>query len=1006
MTYQCEGYSSCSPRIIDPRLGLNSIQEGIIPILPIASEPVEPSYIETIRQHYTVPFETEKLMAAFPLINIIKSDFNQWCGDYSKFDPLFSSAVLGIKADSTRKPATFGDLIFHFSSLMHEFHKSDNSTNIAAFLKKMSQEIGKLSGSLLDDKLNKQADKVSKIVGAWSNLFQARRLDILKGSILSLCSEERQLDPSDDYRVAVRACLYLSRALGFLAEACTSQLESMQQINPLFEKTGSSSVTFLLSLRNQLAKEERLTVLQKKDLMIAFKLLFRSYAQDWNDFFASSIRCSEDLINNYIPIVGSTEVEQISGFTEEESFDVYNRKYVQQYIEIYKGFIPRVKELKDWLTNSSGKLMEKTLLIQYFYLYMSLGDLISLKKRLDTEVKNDSRQATLILFEEINSFANKCKDKDNRCLQIEIVEILLDKTLEFHTLIYRTFNQMYSIFSSIHLSVHTILDDPLIFAKKVSSHLFDLPPAPFLASISSSVCKQSVASENNKGKIPSLPSADQDCKALRESSESSAGPSTLVPQLSQPVLYEDELQILKVGMLEISSQLQEQPKGFGMKEALGNMEVHWCNMLCIWKRLIDRKESVSDQELAAFILDIVREGSLSVEQSLAALDRSSNGIKGQLELADHMTHNLVNLLFSCSFHNGALSSQTRKSIHKLNHGEILLRDLRACSINGTDVEKLLTKARLLIEVKGVFERNSIYSHLIQYLNRVGMICLELQKHIGSYCIRKPKQKHFIEKLQTLQANFKKTSNTLETALVESEKANSTLSTKQVKMASPILEKLEEIGHSITTLKKQVSSLEIVNNLNDLHNNLFLQLRQEMEFHSSLQLIDGHLHLSKVCLLNQLIAERFLLNFLDALDIDYNLATIDHDLTELVQALGMKEKDFSREQWNFLSKGKAVRFLTRYPISHSAVQVDRKSNRPQSPMEKLIHEAIHMSRGEVFAKENQLENGYILGKRKLNNQITKIKEIVEGNLALLSDILQKVMQKKADMLEVDLTLYRM
>jgi hypothetical protein len=760
-----------------------------------------------------------------------------------------------------------------------------------------------------------------------------------------------------------------------------------------------------LLIKNQLNKEERLTVLQKKDLMITLKSLFRSHLRELSFFFTSFTRCfCGDLLENYIPIVGSKEVDWIS-FTADEQiatrqFDVYNRNYVQQHVEVYKNFIPRVEELKDWLIDSSGKLMETILLCQYFYLYLCLGDLARLRQRLEAETKGDSRQAKAILFEEINAFAKRCKS--DRPLQEKVIEILCDTALTAHTSLYRIFDRAHSLFSNIHIYSAAILDGPLTFAKKFSSHLFDHTVAPSLASLSPSSSKPPALSRN-KGKTRPLTSADQDDKTLLGSSESSKAPSAFKSKpaqpISSPILFEERLQTLKEGMLETLSELQKQPKGFGMVEALGNVKAHWCNMLCVWKRLIDRKESLSDQEFAAFILDIVREGSLVVEQSLTALDCSSNEIKDQSELTDHLTHDLVNLLFRCSFHNGILPHQIRNWIHELNRGEILLRDLTECSIDGSDVEKLLTKARLLIEEKDVFKRDAVHSHLIQYFNKVGMICLELQKQIGSDCFFKPKR--FIEKVQALQANFKEISNTLETTLVIPKVVENLdlLSTaKPVKIA---YSELEGIGQSIAALTEQAPFSTIVSNLNDLHNNLFLQLGQELEFHSSLQPIDGHLHLSKVCLLDQLIAERFLLNLLDALNIDYDLTAIDHDLSQLVRALGMKKKDFSALEWDFLSNGKAVRLLTRYPASHSTFQKSKAGKPAQLPMEKSIHAAINMSQRKVFAKENPLESGYALGDPKVDKEMKVIKQIVLTDLKLLSSILGKVMQEKAGMLAAEL-----
>src|SRR5271154_4729263 len=76
----------------------NSLQETAL-TSSVTTESAEPAYIKSIRDFYLTPFKYKKLLASFPLTNLIQDSFRNTCASFAKEDPLFISAVLEVKAD-------------------------------------------------------------------------------------------------------------------------------------------------------------------------------------------------------------------------------------------------------------------------------------------------------------------------------------------------------------------------------------------------------------------------------------------------------------------------------------------------------------------------------------------------------------------------------------------------------------------------------------------------------------------------------------------------------------------------------------------------------------------------------------------------------------------------------------------------------------------------------------------------------------------------------------------
>jgi hypothetical protein len=305
----------------------------------------------------------------------------------------------------------------------------------------------------------------------------------------------------------------------------------------------------------------------------------------------------------------------------------------------------------------------------------------------------------------------------------------------------------------------------------------------------------------------------------------------------------------------------------------------------------------------------------------------------------------------------------------MNFGEILSRDLRDCKINGTYVESLLTKARLIAANSKAFSQKEVIAHAVEYFKRAGLICFEFQKQmLGIHEKVVPLEKSFLEFCREVDKHF---------------------ATESTQVEKPLGNDLQGIIAPIADFRRAIQNKEIQGGLDNVLNNLCVQLQVEMNLHASLEPIDAYRHMSKIILLNQMIAEQYLLNLHDALGIAYNLDEIDHDLATLVTSLDMKQTDFSPLEWEFLSCGKALRLLVRYPESYAAIYEKKKDGPVNSRLEKAVRDALAFSRSQVFQKGNVTEGGFVVVSPKLD----AIKAIVEEDLQTLSTILGKISQHK-------------
>jgi len=749
---------------------------------------------------------------------------------------------------------------------------------------------------------------------------------LLDETALSVCPEF-VLAPSDHYTAAANSYLFLYNAFCDFAAATAAPpayaildnmlAETVEVYNPKF-------ITFLLKSDTTFSRNH------KSSILLFARTALMKFEQKIESNKNTLLQYGSFLKNHYSQIIDFTKP------AEEVLKAPKNRN-------TWKELVPLLIEAREFIDDYVREFVEISDLLKYFTLYLEFGELDRLKTEFESNPFSDP---THFISEHFKNFVSHCET--NKAQQLKVLMFLKNPANKSMLNLYKSAGAHKKSLLDMQAIMHTLLDPAITTAEKWSDYLFAEETQDVKIRTQTHGTLEPIDDiEEEKGRTPVA-------EAVR----------IKLPNESLPL--EKRLQGLKCKMSESVQFLSAKCKQFGVAEALVNSEIHWESLLSTVKRLLETKENLSDAELFSIVLDVVREGSLAVEQSLSALDRRSNNVTDVATLKAHLTHNLSHILWSCQFKDGMLPIQYRTWIREMNLGEILSRDLRNCKIDGTYVEKLLTKARLLAGGNKTFSRKEVIADTLEFFKRTGLICIELQKQMLNIAKKvAPLQKDFVEFCR------------------EIEKAMSTDSTP---ISKPSKYDLHSVTDPILTFTTQCEIREVKTGLENILNNLCLQLQTEMELHPMVEPIDAYRHLSKIILLNQMIAEKYLLNLHDALVIPYTLSEVDHDLATLIQSLGMGQKDFTSKEWAFLTQGKALRLLVRYPESYAAVYAKGSA---KLRLEKAVRDAITFSKNQEFQKGNLAEGGFAISSPKLD----VIKAVVEEDLQTLAFVLNKVAMRK-------------
>ena len=429
-------------------------------------------------------------------------------------------------------------------------------------------------------------------------------------------------------------------------------------------------------------------------------------------------------------------------------------------------------------------------------------------------------------------------------------------------------------------------------------------------------------------------------------------------------------------------QLYPGSQGFETIPALHNAQMHLSALIGAVNRFSCKTQRpVKRTEIFSLVADCVHHCNLTVEQMLSALGRESNRLSSYDELKPHLSHNLAELLFNCKFIKADLPPHIRQWIHQINGGELCARKVALCPMNGNAAQRLLVKAGLFSTGSDAFGLADIAADLQSYTSSLGAFCASFSEPFQ--LAKREKCLVDIKKAQAIKSSLTAISRQL-AAKVRSVEIDDAPFIPIIEPGALAI--TAQIRSLLADLLTSAPSEWIKASLHNILSNLLVRLESELQTHDKLQPSELALHYSNVLLLRQLIAEQFLQNLIDAQAIDTEEEICPHDLLAMVKALGLNEGLFSKEELNFLSRGRETLELSRYPASYF-------SRHPTSLENMKEHEKVFKAMSKIpqdLSHVEPHERGFAYS-GKIGKVIAAVKDSVYKDLMIFLSVQKKILE---------------
>lgn len=744
------------------------------------------------------------------------------------------------------------------------------------------------------------------------------------------------------------AALTLEKLLGYINHNNVWK----KQLNKIFSRLSYFDIS--IQTRKVLLEGTVLTHLQKKLIYKALK----NVAQVYTKTFFSILNCHQILMQdvrlNYDPIISSQEMIDMTGVPPK----AFHPGFLKKHREIFENFIPRIQETKEVILQAAEEVGHYTSILKNMYSYLKFGDLKRLKTRLEKEGACFKRYET-IFFEELNLFTKQLEwDHD---LASKTTDYLAKRSNEGIRLFAIGNQRLNQFVEKVGALTHVLLDGLMQEAEEIKKDLVMTPT------------KRSRRSRRkNHPKVENSEKNEKE-KEVENSLLNVPFIEKKLPETTKVVTLEERLQITRDNLKHHLVDLAKECHEMGFEESVINVHHHVEDLLSLIYRFFNQSTTLSPEQLVGFVIDCVRRGSLMTEQLLMGLRLKTNPVDSQEKLGEAYSHDLYSILIHCKFFAGPLSATMRKWIRETSRGDIFVRDIYKWDQNSSFVKGLLAKAKYFLQGNTEITPQEIIKDVFVYLMKIGELSEHLQKQIIA---PDPKSKKYAHK------GFHDFS---ELCLSFSQE----LSKRSVSIVSLSLND-SPLAPITQTLKELQSHSDNQYDFENVFQNFLPHLRAEMQPQNTLHPIYEHLHLGNVLLLNQMMAEEIFLALIDECQsplVDWE----EHDLFALVKHLGMRQTDFSKEELDFLNRGKATRQIVRYPASFKrSLSKDRKSN--VSNILQVLHKAKMNSAKEKFSHLLDLEDGYQIGDKAQASVHKKTKALALKDVEILSIILNKVNKK--------------
>ncbi|MBS0607353.1 MAG: hypothetical protein JSR57_10430, partial [Verrucomicrobia bacterium] len=577
--------------------------------------------------------------------------------------------------------------------------------------------------------------------------------------------------------------------------------------------------------------------------------------------------------------------------------------YAEENREAYEFFIPRLREMTDYLSCLRKQAKNDLFVIQQAPSFFRNGNVENLLLRLKS-AKGNQEKADAIILDEMKRFSLAPR-----------MDVLGSGEIAQQN----EFEKLEELICSASKVIEVVLSGVLRREKEWNSNLFDQPytrssrPQKHSQSSSSKTHAQlkqasssnsslsyggssSSASSSSQLTSPSTEMAFSAVSTSSSSSSSSSAASVITELNTTRALFQGWLANLSKSRSPLTA------------EALKNSYEHFDNLLSSIRRahLVSLQGPMTHKDMFAMVNDTIRHCTLGVEQLLSALYRETNGIKTKEALAPDLTHDLFLLLQRCNMGKGDLSPEVRKWISEINRGEIIVRNSHLVSGKDTVLHNLLRSNYRMMSpstsssssTDASEETKPLMEALFDYLNPLGELLETIQDR---FPVKGPSAP--ISLREPLHTVFKRFCTEMDQAPITytGPLPAEGLAAHVDQMRSFLISKL---------------SSDFNGTLDNILQNLLVHLETELQSQEHLEPIEASLHLGNILLLDQMIAEGVLLHAVHSKTLPLNLTEeSDHDLFALVQKLKIEGR-FSKEELDFLKSGKTSRQFIRYPASYS------------------------------------------------------------------------------------------
>lgn len=894
-----------------------------------------------------------------------------------------------------KSTGTYQDALQELILARYEFEKKGNPKQLVHFLNGCLKSIAEIKRPA-DPKLIKTlTDNIQQIL----QMLSSENCHLMRENVLHLYREQAPDSSGFKFHVAANSYAHLAHSLDHLTtltahlyQQTTGAIQSEQQ---------SSSVSCTLSGMPAVSQALKKEFFEgRPDFPRPYKIdIYRLY-KNLGKELAEQNKCFFNNMGNILASEHSLEMRKI--ISRGADFSVCHPRYVREAAETYRLFLPHIKENKNYLSERCASLAQTCEVLSNFSLYLKFGNLELFQRRLDG-VRYSARNFRNILVDEILKFSiQKNADRD---LLIKVITFL--KTEEgvpirkYQGLL----GQLQRFYSRAQLNIDTALEMPLQMAERKSQDLF--PPIPQAASVqqvpSKAASKRSKAVQkltpvpletvsgstlaqhqvaSDRGEMMALGqerTVDSDRPETAASSTETTHSVPLSRQKLEPMHV--FLERLRGGSSDYFGQLRSGSTGFETVPALDSANQHFTALASAINRFSRKAEgAISRAELFSVVADCVQHGNLGVEQMLSALDRESNSLSNRDELNAHLSHNLIDILFNCKFASKDFSPQVRQWISSINRGELSAREVTLCPIDGNFAQKMLVKAWLYSTGSEAFGLGDIGDDLASYLNGIGTFCGEYSELLQMAKTRKVNVDK--EKAEQIQSAFTSVGRRLGARIGSLRIQDQSSSSMQLHAPHPMI---SEIRSQLISLRDSAPSEGIKASYGNILSNLLVRLENEVQLLGKLHPAEASLHYSNVLLLDQMIAEHFLQNVIDARGVVADVEIAPHDLLAMVKTLGINEELFSLDELNFLSRGRETMSLCRYTSSYKS-QYRSGAPKKMKEVEEILDDANKL-KGHVFSDLPLV--GYAYAGR-IGKTISDVEASVQNDLNLLFSIQRKIL----------------